>query len=275
MKEISLDKPIAHGRTADVYDWDEGHILKLFHNWFELPNIEYERKIASAVHASGVKAPAVKELVHVQGRNGLIYERVAGNSMLDMFQRKPWMVFTYSSLLAKLHVQMHECVFDADRIPSQRKRLENKINHTDVLPASLKTSLLDSLQSLPDGDRVCHGDFHPANVLISGKDARVIDWMDASRGNPLADVARTSIILLGAAETEEIPNPFIKGLVKIFHSIYLKHYFRLRSGSEDEYRRWVPIIAGARLREGIPELEKWLVKQASKVGKGFRNSSAV
>ena len=45
MKEISLDKPIAHGRTADVYDWDDGHILKLFHNWFELENIEYELKI--------------------------------------------------------------------------------------------------------------------------------------------------------------------------------------------------------------------------------------
>jgi len=118
---------------------------------------------------------------------------------------------------------------------------------------------------MPEGDRVCHGDFHPANVLVSGKDANVIDWMDASSGNPLADVARTTIIALGEAESAEISNLLLKGFVKIFHSMYIKHYFHLRPGGEEEYHRWLPIIAGARLSEGIPELEKWLVKQAEKI----------
>lgn len=235
MNKISLDKPIAHGRTADVYDWGDEHVLKLFHNWFELGNIEYELKIARAIHASGVKAPAVAELIQVQGRNGLIYERVAGESMLDMFPRNLWMVFTYSRILARLRAQMHECIFDAPGIPAQRKRLQNKINHTDALSASLKTSLLNALYSLPDGDRICHGDFHPANVLISGEDTRVIDWMDASRGNPLADVARTSIIFLGWAGTKEIPNLLLKIFIKIAHATYLREYFRLHPHGRDEY----------------------------------------
>ena len=265
MKALSLDKPIAHGRTADVYDWDDGHILKLFHTWFELPNIEYEFRIAQAVHSSGVRAPAAKELLQVQGRNGLIYERVAGESMLDAFQRKPWRVSKYSRILARLHAQMHECVFEAREIPLQRKRLQNKINHADALSASLKASLLKSLQALPDGDRVCHGDFHPANVLILRDDARVIDWMDASRGNPLADVARTSIIFLGSAATKEVPNLLLKVFIKIAHTAYLREYFRLRPDGADEYRHWLPIVAGARLSEGIPELERWLLKQAETV----------
>jgi len=265
MKEISLDKPIAHGRTADVYDWDDGHILKLFHNWFELENIEYELRIATAVHASGVTAPAVAQLIQVDGRNGLIYERVAGASMLELFQRKPWMLFAYSRILARLHAQMHEYVFDGADIPTQRRRLQNRINHADMLSASLKTSLLNALYSLPEGDRVCHGDFHPANVLISGENARVIDWMDASRGNPLADVARTSIIFLGSAATKEIPNLFLKIFIKIAHTEYLREYFRLRPNEKDEYYLWLPIVAGARLSEGIPELEDWLVKQAEKM----------
>jgi uncharacterized protein (TIGR02172 family) len=265
MKEISLDKPIAHGRTADVYHWDGEHILKLFHNWFELQNVEYEFRIAQAVHSSGVKAPAAKELIQMQGRNGLIYERVAGESMFDVLQRKPWMVFKYSRILARLHAEMHKCVFDSVGMPMQRKRLENKINHAGALSASLKISLLNTLQSLPEGDRVCHGDFHPANVLVSGEDANVIDWMDASRGNPLADVARASIIALGEAESPETPNLFLKYFVQMFHSLYLRHYFRLRPGGADEYYRWLPIVAGARLSEGIPELETWLVQQAEKV----------
>jgi len=273
MKEISLDKPIASGRTADVYHWDDGHVIKLFYNSFEIQNIEYEFRIAGAVHASGVKALAVKELIQVQGRNGLIYERVAGESMLDLFQRKPWKVFTYARILAQLHIQMHECVFNADGIPTQRKRLRNKINHADALSSSLKEKLLNALESLPEGDRVCHGDFHPANVLLSENDARVIDWMDASRGNPFADVARTSIIFLGSAATKEVPNLFLKVFIRIAHATYVREYFRLRPDSKDEYRRWLPVVAGARLTEGIPELEKWLVKQASEAE--FRNSSAV
>lgn len=263
MRHISLDQPIARGRTADVYVWEEGYVLKLFHNWFSLDDIEYEQRIARAVHASGVKTPAVRELVQVEGRNGLIYERAEGISMLEMFQRKPWRVIQFGRMLAELHAQMHECVFEAD-VPPQRKKLEYKIRNADALPTPLKTALTTLLLSLPDSDRVCHGDFHPANVLMNGGEATVIDWIDASRGNPLADVARTSIIMLGATASSQIPNPVLKVFVRVFHSAYLKHYFRLRPGREDEYRRWLPIVAGARLSENIPELEKWLVEQAGK-----------
>lgn len=261
MPEISLNNPIARGRTADVYAWGEGHILKLFHDWFVLEDIEYEQKIGRAVRASGVKSPAVGELVQVEGRNGLIYERIHGESMLTIFQRKPWRPFTYARILAKIHVEMHERILDAD-IPAQRGKLQRKIDRAPALPAPLKTALLNSLHSLPDGDRVCHGDFHPANVLISGYDATVIDWIDASGGNPLADVARTSIILLGAAVSSQVVNPLLKLFLRTFHSAYLREYFRLRPHGQDEYRRWLPIVAGARLSEGIPELEEWLVKRA-------------
>ena len=261
MNQISTDKLLARGRTADVYEWDTEHVLKLFHNWFERENIEYEQGIARAVVASGVKAPIVGELIQFDGRNGLIYERVTGISMETMFLHKPWNLFTYARILAQLHAQMHEKVFDTT-IPAQKKRLQNKLKYADALSDSMKNKLLDALDTLSEGNRVCHGDFHPANVLLSGKDATVIDWIDASRGNPLADVARTSAIALGAAESTQTSNAVLKIVVKIFHSAYLKDYFLLRPGGEQEYRRWLPVVAGARLSENIPELEGWLVRQA-------------
>jgi uncharacterized protein (TIGR02172 family) len=263
-KQISLDQPLARGRTADVYVWDEGHVLKLFHNWFEPENIQYEQRIAKAVVASGVKAPIVGDVIRVNDRNGLIYERVAGTSMEQMFLHKPSKFFTYAHILAGLHAQMHERIFEST-IPAQKTRLQNKINRVNALPAALKTKLLEALESLPDGDRVCHGDFHPTNVLLSDHDTTVIDWIDATRGNPLADVARTSVIALGVAETLQPRNPFMQAFVKLFHSSYLKNYFALRPGGKEEYHRWLPIVAGARMSENIPELETWLMKQASKV----------
>jgi uncharacterized protein (TIGR02172 family) len=266
MKDIALDKPMARGRTADVYDWDDRHILKLFQPGFDLKDIEYEMKIARAVHASGVKAPAVGALIQQNGRNGLIYERVPGDSMLMMFERKPFLLFRYARIFAQLHAQMHESIFEAD-VPALHGKLEYRISHLDVLPSSLKTSLLDALHASrqPEADRVCHGDFHPANVLIAGNDANIIDWIDASRGNPLADVARTSIILLGAMESSQLPSWISKTFVKIFHAAYLRNYFHLHPGGENEYRRWLPIVAAARLTEGIKELEPWLIAQTQKI----------
>lgn len=265
MKTISLDTPLARGRTADVFEWEDGQVLKLFHNWFPLENIQYEQRIARAVHASGVSAPdVIGDIVQVEDRNGLIYERVNGRSMLELLPHQPWNIFAFAKRFARLHVQMHERIFKAD-ISTQRSKLEYRIQHIEALTSSLRAALLSRLISLPDDERICHGDFHPANVLVTPQGDAVIDWIDASCGNPLADVARTSVIFLGAVESGQVSNPFMKAFVQTFHSTYLKEYFRLRPGGEDEYRRWLPIVAAARLSEGIQELETWLLQQAMTV----------
>jgi hypothetical protein len=165
---------------------------------------------------------------------------------------------------------MHEHVFTVD-IPTQRSKLDHRIRHIESLPGSLRTALLDRLASLPDGEAICHGDFHPGNVLVTPQGDAVIDWIDASRGNPLADVARTSIIFLGATATKQIPNVFIKMFMNTFHAAYVREYFRLRPHGMDEYRRWLPIVAAARLTEGMPELEQWLMEKAEK---GLRDDHA-
>jgi uncharacterized protein (TIGR02172 family) len=264
MIDISIEKPIAQGRTADVYAWDETRVLKLFHNWFGLESVEYEFKITRAVRASGIKTPAALELIQVEGRNGLLYERAKGETMLAMFQHRPNRVFQYARTLARLHADMHERVFDAD-VPQQHARLQNKINQADALPPPVKQSLVNALASMPKGDRVCHGDFHPDNILLTRHETTIIDWIDATRGNPVADVARTSIIVLGAIAGKQVSNPFLRVLVGLFHTVYLREYSRLHPEGRYEYRHWLPIVAGARLSEGIPEVEKWLVEQAGKV----------
>ena len=56
-----LGQPIAYGRTAEIYAWHPGQILKLFYEWFGLENIEHEARISRAIHASGLPTPAVME----------------------------------------------------------------------------------------------------------------------------------------------------------------------------------------------------------------------
>ena len=41
-----LGKPIAYGRTAEIYAWNQDQVLKLFYDWYGLDAIEYEAHIA-------------------------------------------------------------------------------------------------------------------------------------------------------------------------------------------------------------------------------------
>src|SRR5512147_3231147 len=142
MNKISLDSPLARGRTADVFEWEDGQILKLFHNWFSIQDIEYEQRIARAVHASGVSAPdVIGDIIQVEGRNGLIYERVDGQSMLEIMSRQLWKVSSFAKRFARLHVQMHERDFKAD-VSTQRSKLEYRVQHMETLTPSLRAALL-------------------------------------------------------------------------------------------------------------------------------------
>lgn len=260
----NLGAPIAYGSTAEIYAWDEGRILKLFHDWFGRESIAYEAKIGQAVHANGLPVPAVGETVEVNGRTGLIYERVAGVALWELMPQKPWTIFRYARRMAALHVEMHANPLRLD-IPDQRQRLVQKLQGAHALPQALRAKALAALETMPAGAAICHGDFHPGNVLATPQGEIVIDWIDATRGNPLADLARASILALGAAASSQTSSPMEKLFVRLFHTVYLRYYFALRPDGREEYGRWLPIVAAARLSENIPEVEAWLLTQAAKV----------
>lgn len=257
---VEIGQPIATGRTAEVYAWEEGRILKLYFDWFPLGGIEYEQSTARAVVESGVPSPAVGDIVQVNRRSGLVYQRLDGSTMLDNLMRAPWRVFAYARAMADLHAAMHAKAAGA-ALPAQHQRLVDKINSARTLPEALRDQALAALEKLPYGDRLCHGDFHPGNVMLTPTGAVIIDWIDAARGNPLADTARTTILLRGVAATGQGGSRLLAALALLFHAVYLRRYFALRPGGQDEYQRWLPVVAAARLSEGIPEIEAWLVSQ--------------
>jgi uncharacterized protein (TIGR02172 family) len=272
---VDLGNPISYGRTSEIYAWGEGQILKLFYDWFGLENIETERRITKAVSESGYPAPAVGEIVQIKDRYGLVYQRVHGDSMWRIIRHRPWLAALYGRRSAELQASLHESTLQMD-LPSQRQKMISRISESESIPDDIRPKVLEELENLPDGDRLCHGDFWPGNILITPQGEIIIDWLHASRGNPLADVSRTIILCLGGAETSQFRRPFlslstaritqfINPFIKLFlHAAlraYLSRYFELRPGGQDEYRHWLPIIAAERLCDNIPELRNWLVGQ--------------
>ncbi|MCD2349049.1 MULTISPECIES: phosphotransferase family protein [Clostridium] len=80
-------------------------------------------------------------------------------------------------------------------MPKYTDRLKSSISKVDLLSDDIKEKLYNYIDTLPDDNILCHGDFHPDNILITKDNAIIIDWMTAAKGNPLADVARTSVML--------------------------------------------------------------------------------
>lgn len=81
----------------------------------------------------------------------------------------------------------------------------------------------------------------------------IIDWTNATRGNPLADVARTSL-LLRVPELPPVPKRWVVAAVRSwFLGAYLQRYRQLAPCNEKDLTAWEPVIAAARLREQIPD----------------------
>ena len=254
LKEL-ISPPIAQGRTAEIHLWDDQHVLKLYRAWCPADWVEYEAQIAGAIHEAGIPSPAAAEIVEVNGRRGLIYERIEGVSMLEDMNAHPWMFLKYARVLAELHVQINQKYTHG--LPSYKDRLHYDISNSSHLRTDLREKVLAMLDNLPDGTNVCHGDFHPGNVILTKAGLIVIDWMTACSGSPWTDVARTNLLLsIGPKGAGKLISPLIRMIINLYHRIYLNRYHALVPDTKNELNRWAPVIAAARLNEDIiPERE--------------------
>lgn len=261
---------IARGRTAEIFVWKDNQILKLLRDGFPATVAEHEARVTRAVHEAGLPVPAVEDIVEVNGRLGIVFERVEGPAMLEEVTSKPWKIVQFARMLAELHTAMHSC--EVPELPPQRRKLERDIRDAAALPANAKEAMLKVLGQLPDGSAVCHGDFHPANIIMSSRGPVVIDWINATQGNPLADVARTCLLLRLGEPLPGTPRRWLINWVRgLFHSIYLRSYLQLRPASREQIAVWQLPVAAARLAENIPE-EKIQLLALIEASLRYRNS---
>ncbi len=243
---------IGLGRTAEVYAWGEGRALKLFHPWVPAPSVENEVRCTAVAHAAGLPVPAVLGLETVDGRRGVILERVDGPSLLSLLVARPWRALGAARLLAEVQTAIHGKRVAGAGLTSVRERLRGGIAACG-LPEHLQRSALAALERLPDGDVLCHGDLHPDNVILARRGPVVIDWMAAGVGHRLADVARTSLLLRIGAGPVVRPGPLLSRLRAIPHAAYLRRVLRMAGARPGALAGWELVVSVARASEAIEE----------------------
>jgi hypothetical protein len=95
---------IAEGREAEVYTWDSdaAAVLKLYRPGYS----GHVAESAALMRLGGEVAPRPNAL-EIDGRYGLLLERLDGSDMLAMLERKPWRLLAYGRTLAEAHIRIH------------------------------------------------------------------------------------------------------------------------------------------------------------------------
>jgi aminoglycoside phosphotransferase (APT) family kinase protein len=253
---------LAEGREAEIFAWDETTVLRLFRRGRSAETLAREAAAMTAARAAGPIAPAVRGTIEVDGRQGLLIERVDGPDLFATIARRPWTVWGAGRTLGAIQARLHE--MPATSLRSTKERLARNLAARETLPASLLRTALSTLDDLPDGDRLCHGDLHPGNILMAHSGPVVIDWPNATRGDPTADVARTLTLLRVGALPPEAPRTVRLGdrfLRRSLQTAHLRAYRRARGLDGALLDRWLVVALVDRLAEAIPgEREVILVR---------------
>jgi aminoglycoside phosphotransferase (APT) family kinase protein len=211
---VALGELIGRGVSSEVHAWGAGTVVKLFRAGFEeLAVVEFER--SRAIHHIGAPCPAAHEVVEVEGRVGVVFDRLTGPSLLA--ERGAM------STLARVHAELHD------------------------LPPAVLPQLADTLSSwgidgMGVGSSLFHGDLHPANVLHHGGRWQVIDWSNGHLAPPAADVACSALSigyrgLRGARATVEVHRVRVRAAER-----YLAAYRSLRPSVLADLPLWLATI---------------------------------
>lgn len=189
---MKYGKIIGVGNTATVYEWVEGKVLKLFYQGYSKEAVEREFRNANAIRNMDFEKPKAYEIIFCEERMGIIYDRVDGESLLD------WVIRTgdvkeCAVYMAKLHKAIVRNRIN--NVPNYKEFLKRNIVDGTSANSKKREEGLQMLDKLLDGNTLCHGDFHPGNILISDGNIMVIDFMNVCHGDFLYDVARTVFLV--------------------------------------------------------------------------------
>jgi aminoglycoside phosphotransferase (APT) family kinase protein len=241
---------VGKGTWAKVYR--NGDVaVKHFYKNTPIEIVEKEAKNQTFAHSVGLPAPAVHNVRKLDdGTIALEMTYVSGKLLMHFGMNKDEMRKVFNTLV-KLQREVHSV--SAAELPRMTEGFIRRIHHHSInLNAKTKEQLLVLLTNLDNSCvNLCHGDFHPLNVIVDGQRHWIIDWTDAGAGSPLIDVCRVYLLarcLISSSVAE----------------MYLQCYCNEAKVSQEDVLAWLPIWAALRLAEKTNWRERILLRRILK-----------
>ncbi|WP_432664436.1 phosphotransferase [Wukongibacter baidiensis] len=271
-----LGRRINKGITAEIFEWgDNGKVIKLARTQKSHQAMLTEYLSSQFAWDNGLSVPQPFELVEVDGRLGIVFERIYGHTLMERFKNqflKPYnakenikkinyedMARISAKLLSETHRKSNQ------NMPSQRKAIIDSIKRVKHLRILEKKLVIDILNSIPLKQQLCHGDPNMNNILIRDRDnkALLIDWTYASIGNPEADLAEYIITIRYSRLQRNVPSEFedyINSIREEIIKVFIDEYKKLSDITYEDIESWmIPMEARRLSAEIINEPEKKLI----------------
>ena len=228
---------IGKGSQATVYANGE-FAIKLYREDYPKRNVFSEAYIMANLEEVNFPSPKVYEVISVNGQYGLRMDQVKGKLMSEDLNNPVKTQETMDDIIAlQYRLQKYE---DAnwDWAPNIKVRMSNDLKLNDRLSPATQKKLLKKLESLPEGNDLCHCDFHTDNVFVDGENYIIIDLLQISKGDFTADAA-CSYVAYSLINSE-------------LADYYLNQYCNVAGISKERVLQWLPIYAGTLLGQ-VPE----------------------
>lgn len=215
--------PLAEGRVSHVYVLKDKRVLKLLHKTVPDWKVDDEFRRCQIITKAGVPSPKALEIVEVDGQRGIIFEWAGERDLMKAKLGNPLNLNSGAQFMSKVHQDLLNR--EAPELPDlkeEAQRLSRLLPEGTIRPE--QSGILQSyLDQLPSGNKICHMDFQPGNIMLNANGYQVIDWSEAVKGAPAADIAMTSL-MLSMAETAPGTSILLRIIIPIFRKAFEKRY---------------------------------------------------
>lgn len=185
-------KLIGKGFTAEVFEFSENKVIKLFYKDYPVKAIRREYKNARLINSYKINAPEVFGIEKIDGRTGIVYSYVEGQSIESAFNSE-----TDFNISLEKFCDLQKSFYDHKNFFLLSYKTYGKLLVAGrVKDPSKALEYIRFINKFPNSNVVVHGDFHPLNVFINqSKNLKVIDFMNVMRAPVKYDVARTFYLI--------------------------------------------------------------------------------
>lgn len=260
MEVTMLGKLIGKGRTASVYAFGVNKVIKLFNEDIPKSWIEHEYRINMIANTFHCNSPKVFEMVKVENKMGIVFEAIEGVTVTEILSKPPFKTEAIANEVALVHAGIHKAC--ANELEEQLEYYGSRINRTEELSEIQKEKIIDYLKTLPNDNKLCHGDLHSDNYLVQEDNYYVIDWTNAYMGHPASDVARTILMMKSPYGKTMVPPELKSDIDRIINNYletFLKSYLEVSAFGKEIIDAWLLPVAAARLIETVPYEREWLI----------------
>lgn len=219
-------------------------LVKLFNSSYPKSDVLNEAlNTARVEEGTSLNVPAVHEVTKVNGEWAIVLDFVEGKTMQQLMDENPDKMAKYLEEFVDLQVEVL-----TQKVPLLTK-LKDKMHRKISATKFDKTTRYDLhilLDSLPQHDKLCHGDFNPGNIIVSPDGRKfIIDWAHATQGNASADAARTYLTFRLRGEDENA-------------EAYMKLYCERTGTARGYIEEILPIVAATQTEKSTEEEKKML-----------------